>query len=358
MGLTKTEVIDILKIREQNDFHSLLMLGKQNIGRTDTLDVYRRILDSYGFKYDHDKYQKLYPDVDAGLSINIDSVRFFECFFDEVHALDINAYEGADIIFDLQSDELPDELSGKWDLVVDGGTLEHIFDQQKAFTNMNRLVKVGGYIYHSLPCAGWVNHGFYSFSPTYFTDQYTRPDGFVLENIYFLHRIGADDISKSMDCRLFSDAISMNRYIAKAFAEENQSYINLAVIARKTGLSGKASELPTQTMYEEIYQNTESLNDEEIVHYARQDKIYLYAASTRCYEIIEMLKSSNLDSQIIGVIDSDTHKQGKYLAGCRIVPLDDNVIRSDAKIIVASSYYKESIIRRLNIAGISSARIV
>ena len=40
-----------------------------------------------------------------------------------------------------------------------------------------------------------------------------------------------------------------------------------------------------------------------------------------------MLKSSNLDRQIICVIDSNTSKQGKYFAGCSIVPLDDKVVK-------------------------------
>lgn len=74
-------------------------------------------------------------------------------------------------MFDLCGD-LPDDLNGKYDLIFDGGTLEHLFDVQKAIDNVNKLLKPGGIVIHSVPMSGYINHGFYQFSPTFFFDCY------------------------------------------------------------------------------------------------------------------------------------------------------------------------------------------
>ena len=50
---------------------------------------------------------------------------------------------------------------------------------------MNALVKIGGYIYHMLPCAGWGNHSFYNYSPTFFTDIYHAKYGWKMEILQF-----------------------------------------------------------------------------------------------------------------------------------------------------------------------------
>jgi SAM-dependent methyltransferase len=103
--------------------------------------------------------------------------------FEEVHALDYSEYEGADIIFDLNK-ELPDNFIGAFDYVINGGTLEHIFDVAKALENMSFMLKNGGIIMHVSPAVGWVDHGFYSVSPTLFLDYYSV-NGFRIYQIEF-----------------------------------------------------------------------------------------------------------------------------------------------------------------------------
>jgi hypothetical protein len=60
--------------------------------------------------------------------------------------------------------------------VIDGGTLEHAFDSAKAIKNMANMVKAEGYVFHFSPCAGWVNHGLYNFSPNVFFEFYRAND--------------------------------------------------------------------------------------------------------------------------------------------------------------------------------------
>ena len=99
--------------------------------------------------------------------------------------MDISPYEGADIIFDLNQRELPPELINRFDYIVDGGTTEHVFDYAQALRNISKMLKVGGKIFHYLPACGWLNHGYYSLSPSLFQDFY-NDNGFQIERINIL----------------------------------------------------------------------------------------------------------------------------------------------------------------------------
>src|SRR3546814_7323570 len=62
------------------------------------------------------------------------------------------------------------DLLGKFDLVTNNGTGEHIFNQDAVFENVHDLAKVGGAMLHILPMSPWVNHGFYNYNPILFRD--------------------------------------------------------------------------------------------------------------------------------------------------------------------------------------------
>ncbi len=92
--------------------------------------------------------------------------------FDRLLALDANAYERPDVVCDLNKSEIPPQLIGRFDLVFDGGTLEHVFDVAQALRTVCRFTKPGGRVVHVSPLSNCVDHGFYSFSPTLFVDFY------------------------------------------------------------------------------------------------------------------------------------------------------------------------------------------
>jgi hypothetical protein len=62
---------------------------------------------------------------------------------------------------------------GKFDLVIDPGTLEHCFNIGQGFLNAANAVRAGGYICHISPMT-MLNHGFYNLNPTLFHDFYTQ----------------------------------------------------------------------------------------------------------------------------------------------------------------------------------------
>jgi hypothetical protein len=87
-----------------------------------------------------------------------------------VRALDGNAYEGADIVHDLNY-PIDDGLAGKFDLVFDGGTTEHVFSVKDSLFNAARLCKTGGVVVHINP-ADLLTHGFVNFTSCLFRDFY------------------------------------------------------------------------------------------------------------------------------------------------------------------------------------------
>ena len=97
---------------------------------------------------------------------------FLRMGFESVESVDVSKYEGCDHILDLNSSALPDELKQRFDLVYDGGTLEHVFNVPAALRNIFNMLRPGGVVIHFSPTNGWVEHGFYQFSPTVFTDYY------------------------------------------------------------------------------------------------------------------------------------------------------------------------------------------
>lgn len=98
---------------------------------------------------------------------------FRQLGFDEVWSLDISEFESASILFDLNELGVPDQHANSFDVIVDGGTLEHVFHLPHALKNITDFLKVGGLVVHSSPAHNFYQHGFFAFSPTFFHDFYS-----------------------------------------------------------------------------------------------------------------------------------------------------------------------------------------
>ena len=126
---------------------------------------------------------------------NLSDVQLFAGLgFDRLLALDANLYEKPDIVHDLNRAEIPENLSGRFDLVFDGGTLEHVFDVASALRAVCRFTKPGGRVVHLSPLSNCVDHGFYSFSPILFRDFYAANNWIIrrLATARFEHEPASD----------------------------------------------------------------------------------------------------------------------------------------------------------------------
>lgn len=87
-----------------------------------------------------------------------------ELGFGEVEAMDFSGYEGAGIIHDLNT--RPDAaLENQFDLIFDGGTIEHVFNVPMALEGVYRMLKPGGRFLSANGLNGWMGHGMYQFNP-------------------------------------------------------------------------------------------------------------------------------------------------------------------------------------------------
>lgn len=97
---------------------------------------------------------------------------------------DVSTLRHADVIIDL-NDPVSDDLHDRFDLIIDPGTIEHCFNVAQAMKNISEMTAVGGFVFHSTPGA-YMNHGFYSFSPTFFLDYYSK-NGFLVLRLQTNH---------------------------------------------------------------------------------------------------------------------------------------------------------------------------
>jgi hypothetical protein len=85
----------------------------------------------------------------------------------EYKALDI-FHATNTILFDLNIHAPGPDLAGKFDLVMNLGTTEHVFNQLRAFQTIHSLTRIGGICYHDLPMGGYLNHALYRYDPLFF----------------------------------------------------------------------------------------------------------------------------------------------------------------------------------------------
>jgi SAM-dependent methyltransferase len=101
-----------------------------------------------------------------------------------VEALDASSYEGATRLHDL-NEPVPASWHEQFDLVFDGGTLEHVFNFPIALKNCMQMLKPNGrFVAVTMP-NNWCGHGFYQFSPELFFRALSPENGFSVVEMYF-----------------------------------------------------------------------------------------------------------------------------------------------------------------------------
>ena len=179
MGLDINSVQFLIAARKSGvEFGDVLTLGRQD------LNVYpakmKALLESHGFSG-----EAFAPGAaDSGFSEPV----FKSLGARNVYALDFSDFEGAAFVHDLNQ-PLPDKLKQRFDIVYDGGTLEHVFNFPQALKNCMEMVKVGGSFMMHTPGNNWWGHGFYQFSPELFYRAFSAENGFQVERI-IAHIVG------------------------------------------------------------------------------------------------------------------------------------------------------------------------
>lgn len=105
-----------------------------------------------------------------------------------VDSVDIVTGERANIIHDLNR-PLPPEFHAKYDVVIDSGSLEHIFDIRTAIQSYADATKVGGTLFIDVPANNYLGHGLYQLGPEFFFRALSPENGFE-PVVYLSTRLG------------------------------------------------------------------------------------------------------------------------------------------------------------------------
>lgn len=72
------------------------------------------------------------------------------------------------VLMDLNFDAVPAEHKGKYDLVTNHGTSEHILNQYNVFKSMHDFARAGALFVHAVPFTVHLEHGFFNYQPNFF----------------------------------------------------------------------------------------------------------------------------------------------------------------------------------------------
>jgi hypothetical protein len=97
-------------------------------------------------------------------------------------SIDASEYEGATHVFDLNR-PAPAAFNGAYSLIIDGGTLEHVFDFPQAVRNVASMLSPGGTFISINGANNFMGHGFYQFSPELFFRVFAPENGFQISTL-------------------------------------------------------------------------------------------------------------------------------------------------------------------------------
>jgi hypothetical protein len=157
-------------------FTRTLCLGRLNLRLS--RGMMKRVLREFGGYFDESQVERIFSDSDG----------FSETFLkelgaEEVDSVDATAYEGATYVHDLNA-ELPVALHGQYDAVIDGGTLEHVFNFPVALRSAMQAVKPGGKLFIITQCNNAMGHGFYQLSPELYYRVFSKENGFRVDDMF------------------------------------------------------------------------------------------------------------------------------------------------------------------------------
>lgn len=112
---------------------------------------------------------------------------FTKLGYPTIEAMDFNDLEGSQHIHDLNK-PIPAALKGKFDIVIDGGTTEHIFHIGQALDSCHALLKPGGLLLSYVAGDGWFGHGFFQTGPDVPWRYWHHARGYEMLEVSLVHR--------------------------------------------------------------------------------------------------------------------------------------------------------------------------
>lgn len=151
-------------------------------------------------------------------------------------------------VFDLNHEDLPPQHQGAYDVVMNIGTTEHVFNQYNSFKVAHEAAHVGSYMVHQLPASGYTDHGYYMYAGRFFFEL-AGYNKYEITDVWYDGPAGDDDLYLSL--RRYA---SLNPALAKLSMEAPVKIPNymITVIYKKTQNLAFAGTLETSTSVGDI----------------------------------------------------------------------------------------------------------
>jgi hypothetical protein len=130
--------------------------------------------------------------------------------------------------FDLNYDSVPRELAGKYCLVTNYGTTEHIANQLNAFKTIHDFATAGGVMIHHVPMQGMLGHGLIAYDMKFFW-MLARSNAYHLVHV----SVSTDGQSKSLSQNLIDALAPFDPDIAAVQDKFRFTDIGLVVVLQK-----------------------------------------------------------------------------------------------------------------------------
>ncbi len=156
-------------------------------------------------------------------------------------AIDINSRDDT-LVMDLNTDlRAHYGFARTYDLVLNTGTSEHVFNQAAFLKNAHELAGPDGVMAHIVPFTGYVNHGFFNYQPGLFLDL-AAANGYRLLSLEVADREGV-----LLDLRQASDVAAHFLHFVGLTTRNERGNTFLVAVMKK--LSDGAFVIPCQGKY-------------------------------------------------------------------------------------------------------------
>jgi hypothetical protein len=184
-----------------------------------------------------------------------------------IESLDYSDYEKPTIVHDLNQ-PIPETLCKRFSVVIDGGTIEHVFNFPAAIKNCMEMIELNGHYIGITPANNQMGHGFYQFSPELYYNVFHKENGFEMIKVI---------ICALNENGVYSDWYEVaNPKTAKSrIMLTNQLPTFLMVVAKKILTTEIFKQTPQQSDYQVLWQIRKSIENNETVPGEGKAK-YLY----------------------------------------------------------------------------------
>lgn len=224
-----------------------------------------------------------------------------------IESIDHSNYEGATLVHDLNI-PVSTDMHQKYTAVIDGGTIEHVFNFPVAIASCMNMIAEGGYYIGITPCNNLIGHGFYQFSPELYYRIFSEENGFTIDKMIITASKGNGEFGpwyEVVDPALVGERVE--------FTNCKSSYLLFA--AKKNASKPVFSNYPQQSDYVALWKSRSeatSTNDNTPDSAASiYNRIVPFSIRKKLYPYLKRIRTSNIHTPDFGNLNSRHFKKMK-----------------------------------------------